>query len=263
MANLDNPDTETRKAPQAEEDKRWHDPGLVWIDAAASIVIYFILTLVGAAFALGVTGEIEGAGGSAVFVIGAAPASAVVVGLLVYLRSRPSADYSPICSGPLTLASVGLTRTSGKWLLVGALVAVLTRTINLGLIALYVRLTGNTPNLQPGLTEASLWPLPAFIVLVFAVGLLVPFGEELLFRGVLYGWLRRYGMIVAVPISAIVFGLFHVVGVVVLLGATVFGVLSALLYEKSGSIWPSVVAHAINNTAFFLLIRVFGETPPL
>lgn len=259
---MDNPDTEKRKAPQAEKDKGWHDPGLVWLDAAASIALYVILTIVGAAFALGVTGGIEGAGVGAIVAIGSAPAPVIVVGLLVYLRSRPSADYSPIGSGPLTLASVGLTRTSGRWLLAGVGVALLAVAIARGLTALYTLLTGDTPNPQPGLTEASLWPLLAFVVLLLAGGLLVPFGEELLFRGVLYGWLRRYGMIVAVPISAVVFGLFHGINIV-LLSATVFGVLSALLYEKSGSIWPSVVAHMINNTASFLLMRVFGETPPL
>ena len=259
---MDNPDTEARRATQAEKDKKWHDPGLVWIDAVASIVLYFILTLVGAAVALGVTGGTEGAGVGAIVAIGAAPAPVVVVGLLVWLRSRPSADYSPIGSGHLTLASVGLTRTSGKWLLAGVGVALLAGAIARGLVALYGLLTGDTPNPQPGLTEASQWPLPAFIVLILAGGLLVPVGEELLFRGVLYGWLRRYGMVVAVPISAIVFGLFHGINIV-LPGAIVFGVLSALLYEKSGSIWPSVAAHAINNTASFLLMRVFGETPSL
>ena len=63
-------------------------------------------------------------------------------------------------------------------------------------------------------------------------------------------------MLVAVPVSAVFFGLFHGVNVV-LPGAIVLGILAALLYEKSGSIWPPVVAHAVNNMAAFTLIRVF------
>jgi membrane protease YdiL (CAAX protease family) len=63
------------------------------------------------------------------------------------------------------------------------------------------------------------------------------------------------GVVLATVVSAVVFGLFH--GAPVLIAAAaVLGVLNAILYEKSGSLWPAVAAHAANNTLLFVLARV-------
>ena len=54
--------------------------------------------------------------------------------------------------------------------------------------------------------------------LLVTVGLLVPLAEEVIFRGVLYSWLRRWGVALAVVVSALVFGLFHGLNVIFLSG---------------------------------------------
>jgi membrane protease YdiL (CAAX protease family) len=64
---------------------------------------------------------------------------------------------------------------------------------------------------------------------------------------------------VATAVSAVVFGLFHGVNVV-LPAAIVLGILNAALYERSGSIWPAVVAHAVNNTLIFVVTRIAFES---
>ena len=71
-------------------------------------------------------------------------------------------------------------------------------------------------------------------------GLLVPIAEELFFRGVLYTWLRdSFGIWIAIPGSALVFGLLH--GEISVAGATfVMGLVLAWLYERSNSLWPSI-----------------------
>lgn len=75
----------------------------------------------------------------------------------------------------------------------------------------------------------------------------VPLAEELLFRGVLYTWLRRWGVAVAVAASSLTFGLLHGLGVT-FFTTTVVGVICAFAYERSGSLWTAVVAHAMTNT---------------
>ena len=77
-----------------------------------------------------------------------------------------------------------------------------------------------------------------------------PLGEEVAFRGVLYPALRsRFGVAPAAALSATVFAVAHGYGV---LGfAVVFwsGILWALAYERTGSLWPCFTAHAAGNLA--------------
>ena len=40
--------------------------------------------------------------------------------------------------------------------------------------------------------------------------------------------------------------------------AFLFGVVNAVLMERSGSIWPAVIAHATNNTIAFVLAFLLG-----
>ncbi len=68
-------------------------------------------------------------------------------------------------------------------------------------------------------------------------GLAVPFAEELFFRGVVYTALRRYGSVLATLGSAALFGIAHGVSVLLLV-AFLFGVVNAVLMERSGSISP-------------------------
>jgi hypothetical protein len=70
---------------------------------------------------------------------------------------------------------------------------------------------------------------------------------------VLYTWLRgRWGPAVATIVSSLVFGLFHVQPFWILFAAFI-GVALALIYEFSGSLWPAIALHMINN-----LISVVG-----
>lgn len=76
---------------------------------------------------------------------------------------------------------------------------------------------------------------------------LVPFGEEVVFRGVLFRWMRdRWGVAIGAVASALCFSVLH--GIPWLIPPiAVLGVILALVYEKSGSIWPPVVVHGIYN----------------
>lgn len=96
------------------------------------------------------------------------------------------------------------------------------------------------------LLKASPAELAALVLLVAAVG---PFFEEVLFRGVLFSALRRAaGPWGAGAASALVFALAHGDLQALLVLATL-GALFALLYERTGSLWPSVLAHGLWNGA--------------
>jgi membrane protease YdiL (CAAX protease family) len=98
---------------------------------------------------------------------------------------------------------------------------------------------------------------PAVIVLgVVVVILAAPFGEEVFFRGFLYGSLRnRFGYWIAGSISSVVFALFHA-GVSWLLVPVMFvvGMGLAFLYERRGALTASIAAHAAFNLVGYTLI---------
>ena len=76
-----------------------------------------------------------------------------------------------------------------------------------------------------------------------------PLTEEIFFRGFVFaGLANRLGTVRGVVLSAAVFSLFHVAPSV-LLPIFVTGILLALLYQRTRSIWPCIAAHAGQNAA--------------
>lgn len=74
--------------------------------------------------------------------------------------------------------------------------------------------------------------------------------EELLFRGVIFAGLRKsLSLWPAALISSSLWALLHLtaanIAVVAVLG--LFGLVLCWLYERTGTLWTSIVAHAINN----------------
>jgi len=152
-------------------------------------------------------------------------------------------------------AALGLRRPSGRALLLGVGAGVLAWGLARGIIIGYVTATGDLSNPQAGFAATASASTVSLLGLLAVGALLVPLGEKLLFRGVLFAGLRHYGLIVAVVLSAVLFGAAHGLNVVGITAA-VLGVLNALLYDRTRSIWPAVVAHAINNTIVFVSAAV-------
>lgn len=156
----------------------------------------------------------------------------------------------------LDLASLGLRPTSGRWLLAGLGVCALGLAVNFLVVSLYVWASGDTADPQAALMGVALrgsaWQ---FLLMLLIGGLLVPVGEELLFRGILFAWLRRWGLPLSVAVSSLVFGIFHGFSIV-FVAAAILGAMLALLYEWSGSLWPPIIAHASNNLFSFAVERL-------
>lgn len=99
-------------------------------------------------------------------------------------------------------------------------------------------------------TRDSTAALVGAMLLICAVA---PIAEELFFRGFLFGALRKYGLVVAAGVTGVLFGLAHVlsspIGFIVPLAF--LGVLLCLLYERTGSLYPPIALHCINNSIAF------------
>jgi membrane protease YdiL (CAAX protease family) len=90
-------------------------------------------------------------------------------------------------------------------------------------------------------------------LLVVGVGV-APLFEEAVFRGLLYGSVRRrLGVPLATVASVLIFAAAHLVRGGVPWPQTVGGILFCLSYEWSGSLWAPVLVHAAGNLALFLL----------
>ena len=87
----------------------------------------------------------------------------------------------------------------------------------------------------------------AFLISLALLGGLAPLVEELVFRGLLYGWLEsRWGGGVAFVASSLAFAAAHVEPAHAFL-VLPLGLLFGWLRWRTGSLWPSLVAHMANN----------------
>jgi membrane protease YdiL (CAAX protease family) len=101
--------------------------------------------------------------------------------------------------------------------------------------SLYGRLEGATPGLM---TLAIIQPV-----------FITPLAEELLFRGSLYGWLRRkLSANVAILVTAILFALYHPL-IYLWPIAFVFGLISGWVREHTKSLTAFVIVHTLNSIA--------------
>jgi hypothetical protein len=96
------------------------------------------------------------------------------------------------------------------------------------------------------------------LILFFIVGGMVgPVAEELFFRGVLYGFLRRWGLIVALVLSTLIFVLCHPIGHGIPITRLVGGFLFALAYEFGGSLIVPITIHTLGNLSIFSISLLF------
>jgi membrane protease YdiL (CAAX protease family) len=99
-------------------------------------------------------------------------------------------------------------------------------------------------------------PLPATsaeLMLFFLTGVLIaPVAEELFFRGILYVYFRRWGVVMALAASTALFVVLHAHRGLPLT-QIVGGLLFAVAYESSGNLMVPITIHALGNLAIFSL----------
>jgi membrane protease YdiL (CAAX protease family) len=183
-----------------------------------------------------------------VSVVGLALATLVMVAAMlgsVYLivvrrRGRRWGDIGLRAAAPRALALAALT---GAALVPAA-----------GLVQALLGLSVEDDLLRMLAPEGFTWP--GLIAAVVFLGLLTPVAEEVYFRGVLYGWLRgRWRVALAAPLSAVPFAAMHFFypwPLMAMVGG--LGLILALVYEVSGSLWPPIAIHATYNSLAITLL---------
>ena len=100
-------------------------------------------------------------------------------------------------------------------------------------------------------------PLPSApyqIFIFFLVGGIIgPIGEEIFFRGIIFGFFRRWGVYAAILISTALFVLPHYDGHHLPLTQIVGGIVFSIAYEKEKNLMVPVTIHCLGNMAIFSL----------
>lgn len=92
-----------------------------------------------------------------------------------------------------------------------------------------------------------------------SVGVIAPFAEELLFRGVIFaGLAQRLPLGWAAAVSGLIFGAAHL-DPWSIVPLAIVGTGLALLYRRTGSLWPNIIAHATFNTFSLVLVYLFPQ----
>jgi membrane protease YdiL (CAAX protease family) len=159
------------------------------------------------------------------------------------------------------LRARGLPRIAWRWALAAG------GSANAALAALFILVSriGWIPGSRAQLPVAPWWSLAAWLLTGAAVA---GIAEECGFRGYMQKMLEdRYGALVAITVSSVVFGAMHLshgFSVAILFDAA-WGVVYGALAYLTGSILPSVVLHAsLDSLEFFLAWRFpSAPAPPL
>jgi len=146
-----------------------------------------------------------------------------------------------------------------------------------GAVGLIANLTVTTALSQVGLAPNQLeqfnfaltdGPIAKLILLIFAV-LIAPFVEELFFRGFIFGmYRRRKPRWVAYVASSVLFAGPHLLSgqsnpaqlAGLAIGILVLALVLAWLYDSTGSLYPGILAHAVNNAIGLILFYALGTS---
>jgi hypothetical protein len=110
-----------------------------------------------------------------------------------------------------------------------------------------------------GLPEGALLGGPAELVMLFLdVVIWAPLFEEIACRGLIYTSLRtRFDPWNSALVSAALFTLPHMYSPIVAMGLFLGAVASAVVYERTRSLLPCIIAHAVNNALVFGMLLVY------
>ena len=91
------------------------------------------------------------------------------------------------------------------------------------------------------------------IPLLIVGALIGPIAEEIFFRGILYRFLRRWGIPTAVILSTLLFTLPHASAQTIPVTQIIGGILFAVSYEVEKNILVPITVHCLGNLAIFTL----------
>jgi membrane protease YdiL (CAAX protease family) len=203
-----------------------------WKDMIVAAVAYSALLGAGILWIWAIPDEQSAFRGIVSFIVSG---GAGIGALVVVLASRRIRD----------IRVFGIRRVRPRWLLIGAALGIGVYILNVGVASVYALVLGNDSP-QADYQAAASGGTLALIVTLLAGALLTPLGEEVMFRGIIANGLNRYGIWAGVILSAALFAVVHGISIILPI-AFVVGVLCAILFRATGSIWPGFVVHAVYN----------------
>ena len=188
--------------------------------------------------------------------VAAASLTQIPMLLFIYLRL--------VSPGAVTWGELGLRPVRLEYLLRMGLGAGVVGLVVIEIVGLLLSQVGLQPNqLQQFAFVRSERLFPEFTLLLISAGVLAPFVEELFFRGFLFGlYRRRQPMWVAYGVPSLLFTLLHndpthmtvpqMAGLSV--GIFILAIMLTWLYQHTGSLYPGMLAHAVNNATGLILV---------
>ena len=121
----------------------------------------------------------------------------------------------------------------------------------------------NMVGLNPALPETTSATTPMELAVSLLMTAAVPaLCEEFAFRGIVLGLLKRFGNLFAVMVSSLLFALMHG-NFVQIPFAFLVGLGLGYITVVSGSIWPAIAAHFLNNAFSCLLDYFIPDSMPM
>jgi len=177
---------------------------------------------------------------------------AILVAVFCWIAVRLGGGTRYFGTAPVAANLRSALRVGG--LLAALLVGILA--IGFGYEFLYKQVTGRPLESQFVAVLLKCNTTTDFFITLTVAGLLIPFYEEIIFRGFLLGALeRRWGGIWALGVSSLVFAVVH--GLTHLPVLLVVALALGWLRLRTGDLRQSILLHCCNNTLAILLLNVF------
>jgi len=181
---------------------------------------------------------------------GGDPMTLLALLAMFFFIGLPAVGLAVVRHGRAAPMLMGLHQRGGRWLwLAPIVVLVLSFIVDEGILRLVREVAGSEilPTVNTVIAEIATTP-SRMLLAVLVIGVLAPLVEELVFRGLLYGWVEgRFGGVVALIVSSLAFAAAHVEPIHVALVLPI-GVLLGWTRMRTGSLWPAIAAHIANNT---------------
>lgn len=208
---------------------------IAWLSLATVLVV------------LGFAGQASGESDPDLFYsYGLAISSVVVYGILFGLTVWAATAYGD------PLDALGLRKFPVKW--IGIAVGLILLVLVLAVVLERFLHAGEEQGYAPDVWRPE--RATAFFLNGVVAATVVPFAEELFFRGLGVRVLAFLGSIWAILATAVVFGLGH--GLLVAMPVFIaFGVALGWVRLRSDSVWPGIVAHGLFNA--LALVAVYAD----
>ena len=145
---------------------------------------------------------------------------------------------------------LGFAWIKRRWLLSAAALGLLSVPVLMLVTAATKPIFGPAKNPPLPLSGAEAWSQPSYLLmLMLGVVVLAPLMEEMIFRGLLFGWLRRHlGLWQAAALAALAHAVLHF-DLGALPGLFILFLFLAWIYEYSQSLWIPAIVHGVHNFA--------------